>query len=306
MKKIYPILTLLALCILAACSEDSITGLTGQFPMDRYNLTKVEEQTTEKLSKGIKALHITLADDANNRLLLTIGSREWILQEGLYTLVPEVIADKQYTATLQSGSNTATIESGDLEVTRIGDIYYIVGLLKTTGGQNIKCNYKGTISFEVGKDDPEASGYTTAVYSSPVTTYDEMGNPTLHPGVTKYTLNISAPNGTQAAQLDIINNDNMSTPTLAGTYTIQGSAAEPWLMDSGWIVPDWQMAGGSYYIDDKGVSQYLTGGTITITIAQSLDGETLYSYSGTGLAIMSTTGETATGTINIKFTTLQQ
>lgn len=306
MKKIYPILTLLALYILTGCSEDSISNLTGQYEMDRYNFTKVENQTTEKLSKGIKALHIALADESGNRLALTVGSLEWTLQQGIYTLTQAVTADKQYTATLQSstGSAMAIIESGDLEVTRIDNTYFIVGLLETNGGKTFKCNYKGSITFEEGEDDPEPSGYTTTVYTSPVTTYDEMGNPTLHPEVTKYTLIINDPNGKQAAQLDLINNDNMQMTGLAGTYTIQGSAATPWLIDSGWAYPDWGMAGGSYYVDSKGINQYITGGTITISVAQGIEGDLLYSYSGTGLQTISASGETGTGAINIRFTTI--
>ncbi|WP_163308359.1 hypothetical protein [Dysgonomonas sp. 521] len=306
MKKIYPILTLLALYILTGCSEESISNLTGQYEMDRYNFTKVENQTTEKLSKGIKALHITLADESGNQLALTVASLEWTLQQGIYTLAQAATADKQYTATLQgnTGSATATIESGDLEVTRIDNTYFIVGLLETNGGKTIKCNYKGSITFEEGEDDPEPSGYTTSVYTSPVASYDEMGNPTLHPGVTKYTLIINDPKGIQAAQLDLINNSDTPIAELPGTYTIQGSAITPGLIDSGWAYPDWGMAGGSYYVDSKGTNQYLTGGTIIISVVQGIDGDLLYSYSGAGLQTITATGETGTGAINIRFSTI--
>ncbi len=314
MKKIYYLVMLPILCLLCACNEDSVSELTGKYDMDRYLFTRAETQPTEKLGGGVKALNVTLTDDAGNQLMLRVGSNEWVLLEGVYTWAETVAAHRQYSATLKEGAGTTSsttgttksVTGGTLEVTLVGDTYYILGLLETAGGGVFKCDYKGSLSFEIGEDDPEPSGYTVVLATSPVTTTDEFWNTIVHEGVTKYTFTIQDPDGEEAALFDAINVENMETPALAGTYTIQGSPTEPWLMDNGWAFPEWNIAGGSYYVDDAGVKQYITSGQITVSVAESLDGDKLYSFSGNGLGVVTSEGdESGGGSFNIRFCTLQ-
>ncbi|MCD8080246.1 MAG: hypothetical protein LUF04_07495, partial [Bacteroides sp.] len=257
-----------------------------------------------KLGKGIKALNLDLTDEAGNRLTLRIGSSEWVLQEGVYVCTEEVVADKQYTASLQSSTVAGNIAGGNLEVTCVGETYFITGLLEMSDGQPVKCDYKGKLSFEIGEDDAEASGYTIVVTPSPVITYDEMGTPTFHSGILKYTFTVRDPQGNETASFDAINDEGLSTPDLVGSYTVQGSAAEAWLMDSGWVVPDWGMAGGSYYTDSQGSRQYIISGKITVAVAESTEGEPLYSFSGSELGTTTVAGDLGTGAFNIRFCTL--
>lgn len=304
MKKIYFSVMILILGFLGACSEDSLEGLKGTYEMNRYLFTKAEGQPTDKLGKGIKALNLNLTDEAGNRLTLRIGSSEWVLQEGVYVCTEEVVADKQYTASLQSSTVAGNIAGGNLEVTCVGETYFITGLLEMSDGQPVKCDYKGKLSFEIGEDDAEASGYTIVVTPSPVITYDEMGTPTFHSGILKYTFTVRDPQGNETASFDAINDEGLSTPDLVGSYTVQGSAAEAWLMDNGWVVPDWGMAGGSYYTDSQGSRQYIISGKITVAVAESTEGELLYSFSGSELGTTTVAGDLGTGAFNIRFCTL--
>lgn len=307
MKKINSLLTLLVLCLFfGACSEDSLEGLSGKYDMDRYIFTKVEKQSTDKLKKGIKSLNMTLADETDAYLAISFGSSEWVLQGGDYTPIEVVAIDKQYSAVLKKGGNSKNVTAGNLEVTLIGDTYFIIGLLKTADGETFKCDYKGKISFEIGIDDPESSGYTAILSTSSVVTYDNSGIPTVHPGVLKYTFTITDPAGKDAASFDAINIENAEIASLLGVYTIQGSAIEPWLMDNGWVVPDWGMAGGSYIVDAQGVKQYITGGKITISAVEGIEGDMLYSFSGANLTTLTATGATGTNAVNIRFATLAQ
>ena len=62
MKHLYKLVMLLALCVMGACSEDSIEDLQGRYDMARYEMTQVTNQPTEKLKKGIKAINLELKD----------------------------------------------------------------------------------------------------------------------------------------------------------------------------------------------------------------------------------------------------
>ncbi|MDL2305726.1 esterase family protein [Bacteroides sp. OttesenSCG-928-D19] len=316
MRNIHTLLILLTLCFLGACTEDSLSDLTGKFNIERYAFTKVEGQSTDKLSKGIKQLNMTLVDGEWNQLVLSIGSREWTLQQGVYTLnsVGAPLGANTYTASLKklpgyssTIENTITdITTGSLEVSQVGTTYYIVGLLGTADGRQIKCDYKGHIAFEQGEDDPEASGYTAILTTSAVVVYDANWQPVVSPDVTKYTFSLTDPDGNAAGSFDAINVNNAPASALAGTYTIQGSAAQAWLMDNGWVVPDYGMAGGSFYVDDNGVNLYITGGSVTISAVEGIEGDLLYSFSGTGLTTSTAAGVAGTGAFSIKFATLLQ
>ena len=114
-----------------------------------------------------------------------------------------------------------TIASGDVEVTLLGDTYYIDGLFMSKTGKQYSCDYKGSISFEIGEDDPEASGYTTVLTTSPVYLLDTNNQPIgIVPGVSQYSFAVSDPDGNGVAQFDLINKENMPLEALAGSYSV--------------------------------------------------------------------------------------
>lgn len=316
MKKIFSLWMLLAAVLLGAC-EESLDDLTGRYDFDRYRFTEVTEQSTDKLPKGIKVLNMTLADVEGNALEIGFGSREWVLQTGTYTVAKAVSGAMQAAAKVITAEGETTLASGDVNVTMIGtDSYDIDGMLQTAGGEYVKVHFRGAISFEIGVDDPEASGYTAVLTVTPVYITDQSGQVTgVVPGVSKYAFTISDPDGKDAAMLETINVENLDPAALAGEYTVKDNAQEALSIASGAQMPqEWGgWSWGSYLVNAEGKKEFLmAGGKITVSVVDGMEGGKLFNFSGSGLMTMLTMnadGSVTNGTLtetNIKFVTLLQ
>lgn len=300
MKQFKYIILLLAVVGFAACDDDSIEDLSGEFNDITFcDFTNATVQPTDKLSKGVKALNTTYTDGAGNTLTLRFGSKEWILGEGTYTPVDNVTKAGTYSGTI----NGASITEGDVDVSIVGDTYFVNGLLKASDKKTYKTYYKGPMSFVIGEDDPEPSGYMMSIQTSAVSVFDwTTFTSTDYPDVTKYTITVNDPEGKQVALFDAINSNNLATEKLAGTYQVQSYSHDPFQVDAGYSVPEYGMAGGSSYMDDNGKMQYIVGGTIEITTTMGIDGNTLYSFKGTGMSTVDAAGATTEGgSFNIMF-----
>ena len=84
MKKIFQLTALLMLCFLGACSEDGLDGLSGKYDMERRVYKNIVAQSTDKLRKGVKQLNLKFADEAGNEWDLRLGSKDWVLQNGVF------------------------------------------------------------------------------------------------------------------------------------------------------------------------------------------------------------------------------
>ena len=187
----------------------------------------------------------------------------------------------------------------------VNGCYFISGLVKTSDGKQYKPYFKGELTFIVGEDDPEPSGYTMTIATSEVAIMDwTTFQNTVYPDVTKYTITVKDPNGQQVALFDAINGNSKQAADLAGTYTIVGDAHDAMQISAGYSIPDYGMAGGTSYLDNGGTMQYLTGGSVEITTAKSAEGETLYSFKGTGLETIDAAGTTGSGAFNFMFISL--
>ena len=301
MKQIRYILMLLVMIGFTACDSDSIDGLSGKYnDITFFDFRDVTVQPTEKLGKGIKALNTTFSD-AGGSMTLRFGSKEWILGEGTYALVPDVSTAGTYSGAI----NGSAISSGNMDVSLVGETYFVNGLVKTADGKEYKAYYKGPMSFVIGEDDPEPSGYTLSIQTSTVEIMDwTTWQTTTYPEVTKYSITIADPSGAQVAYFDVINGNNKTADQLTGSYTIVGDAHEAMQISAGYSLPDYGMAGGTSYLDDAGKMQYLTGGTIEITTVTGIDGSTLYSFKGTGLNTIDVAGATGSGSFNIMFVSI--
>lgn len=302
MKTIYKSLLLPLAALLWSCSDNVIDDLSGTYDnIRRYNYTTEQTQETNKLKKGLKCLNMVFADGSDSNFNLKVVSSEWVLQAGSYTPVADVLSSPaagQY----QGSVNNNPIATGKLEVELIDGIYYISGILNGADETRYVLNYRGPIEFVIGVDDPEPSGYTLTMKVDPVTIMDySTWQTTVIPGVSKYTLAISDPSGNDAAFFEAVNAENLSVKDLAGTYTIAGSPTEAWLIDNGWLVPDYGMAGGAYVVASNGEKQYITAGKITLDTVEGITGETLYNFSGEGLTFATMSGNSGTTSLNIKF-----
>ena len=301
-KKVMALLPIcLSLLFLSACSDNDLDDMQGTYDnITHYNFTSATVQPTVKLHKGIKALNVNLTDAAGNQAVLSFGSKEWILAPGTYTGVASVSANAQIGGTV--GGKTVT--GGSVDVNQIDSVYYINGLLTLDDGSKSVINYHGQLTFVVGVDDPEASGYTFTLTVSPVTVFDMTTyQQKVIDGVKKYTFTISNEQGQPVAEINAINNPDMATASLPGTYTVAQSAQAPLTVDAGYCVPQYNMAGGTFYTDDNGKKQYISGGTINISLAHDADGNALYSFQGTDLSTIDGTGAAGTGAFKITYTT---
>lgn len=280
MKHLYKLVMLLALCVMGACSEDSIEDLQGRYDMARYEMTQVTNQPTEKLKKGIKAINLELKDANGQQAKLRFTTKEWVLPNGVFTFVEKPTQDKEMYIELQG----AEIVSGDMEVTLLGSTYYLNGLFVTNDGKQVSLKYQGALSFEIGEDDPEASGYTAILSVQPVYLTDQNGQVTgIVPGMSQYIFNISDPAGAPAASFVAVNKENLSLEELMGNYAVAGTNAE-FTMANGWKLPDaWGGWYGGTWFDAEGTKQFVTEGTISITSVDGIEGGKLYTFEGKNL-----------------------
>ena len=288
-----------------ACDNDALDGMQGVYAdMQNYTSQEATVQPTTKLKKGVKALNVDIKDVKGAAIQISFGSTEWILPAASYT-VAETVANKTCVVKV----NGEAMKSGDIDVSLIGGKYYLNGLFANAAGQRVKLNYVGELAFVVGQDDPEASGYMMMIDEQPVTSYDwATGQTTVFPGVTKYSVSVTSPEGATTLYLDLINASGNTATGIVGTYTVQGNAHDAWLCDNGWVVPEYNMAGGSYYVDASGVKQYITSGQIEVSTAMSSEGAALFTLVAKNLGTTTADGKTTstTGSFSVKFASLMQ
>lgn len=288
-----------------ACDNDALDGMQGVYAdMQNYTSQEATVQPTTKLKKGVKALNVDIKDVKGTTIQVSFGSTEWILPAASYT-VAETVANKTCVVKV----NGEAMKSGDIDVSLIGGKYYLNGLFANAAGQRVKLNYVGELAFVVGQDDPEASGYMMMIDEQPVTSYDwATGQTTVIPGVTKYSVSVTSPEGATTLYLDLINASGNTATGIVGTYTVQGNAHDAWLCDNGWVVPNNNMAGGSYYVDASGVKQYITSGQIEVSTAMSSEGAALFNLVAKNLGTTTADGKTTstTGSFSVKFASLMQ
>lgn len=288
-----------------ACDNDALDGMQGVYAdMQNYTSQEATVQPTTKLKKGVKALNVDIKDVKGTTIQVSFGSTEWILPAASYT-VAETVANKTCVVKV----NGEAMKSGDIDVSLIEGKYYLNGLFANAAGQRVKLNYVGELAFVVGQDDPEASGYMMMIDEQPVTSYDwATGQTTVIPGVTKYSVSVTSPEGATTLYLDLINASGNTATGIVGTYTVQGNAHDAWLCDNGWVVPNNNMAGGSYYVDASGVKQYITSGQIEVSTAMSSEGAALFNLVAKNLGTTTADGKTTstTGSFSVKFASLMQ
>lgn len=299
MKNIQFLTKLFCFLVFSACQTESIDTLKGTYKVDYYNFESANNPTTDKLGQGIKAIHLLLSADDNLELDLVIGSREWYITEGTYTMSSGTLMNKQYIANFNNGN---TIKKGDLDITLVNGVYHFVGILETTQEKLIKITFRGEIQFIEGTDDPEPSGYTFKMSTSEVTVTDwNTGQTTNYPELTKYSFSVSDPDGKHVALFDAINKTGLNVGDLEGSYTLQGNPAEPWLMDQGWSMPQYFIAGGTFFTDENEIIQYASMGKISFSLIPVINGDTLYTIQGDQLGLRTYEGVESQGNCLYKY-----
>lgn len=310
MKKIYLLWLLPLLCLLAGCSENPIDDLGGKYDyVKRFNFENAEVGQTLKLKKGFKELNIGLSNAQGEKMDLKVYLRDWVLQPGAYTVaesITEMDLVKNFTFIGSTENNEYVCSEGSLNVVIENGLYKINGIFTdraNEGAHQFVVNYKGKLEFIVGEDDPEPSGYKVTMSKQQATIQDPVTyQPIPLPGLSKYTFKITDPDGNDAGAIDAINATDVDITALAGTYKIQGNPDKAWLMDNGWTVPDWGMAGGTYFVAPDGKKQYITGGELAIEFVDGINGEQLINFAGSALPFINADGTPGTTTnVSLKF-----
>ena len=290
--------------VVASCSDNDLDSLTGKYKIYEVESNQATDVSSTYLRRGVKSLSFTINGDNGNSVKFSLGSNEWLPEAGGYSEVDEVSQAATYSAVASLQGIEQKVVSGMLTVAAVGDVYDMSGVLQTTNGDYVRVAFSGPIAFVVGEDTPEASGYTMALKTEAVSVTDwNTGQTTQYPELAKYVLSFSNPEGKTVGEFHLINKKGMKATELAGTYCLQSNPAEAGLCDAGWTVPQYYMAGGTYYIDANGVSQYATAGNIILIVNEDADGNVLFSVSGTSLSTTSADATQAStmGSVNIKY-----
>ena len=73
-------------------------------------------------------------------------------------------------------------------------------------------------------------------------------------------------------------------------------------MGKGYFYPQFGAVGGSFFVDEAGVKQYITAGKIIISTAKDAEGQDLFSFEGANLDTQSgVDGSAGKGSFKIKF-----
>ena len=172
----------------SACNNDAIDDLQGVYgDMQICHSNEATVQPTTKLGKGIKSLNVDIKDAQGNDVTVNFGSSEWILPSATYE-VSNTVANKTCVVKV----NGEAMQSGGLDVAIYGGVYYFSGLFTNQAGKRVKLDYHGNLTFEVGVDDPEASGYTLTIAPTQIVDWS-TGAPVVNPNATKYITSIKNP-----------------------------------------------------------------------------------------------------------------
>lgn len=298
--------------IIGACSNDVIDDLSGTYDyINRYDFTSEKTEQTEKLKKGLKNLHMVFSTDNAATLDLYCVSRDWTLAPGTYTptqSLGDTPKAMQYCASVTAdGKTSGNFTEGNINITLIDETYFISGMVKNSAGNSYMLNYRGPISFEIGIDDPEPSGFTANITEEPLYVWDNatMGFQQI-PGVSKYKVQVADPEGADAAYIELLNNPGCSNEELAGTYPIAENALEPGKICNGYYFPEYYAVGGSYIVGGDKQNQYLgAGGNVEVSFVDGITGERLLNIKGSGIAYSGPAGSGTTN-VNLNFISIPQ
>ena len=130
----------------SACNNDAIDDLQGVYgDMLICHSNEATVLPTTKLGKGIKSLNVDIKDAQGNDVTVNFGSSEWILPSATYK-----ISNTVTNMTCVVKVNGEAMQSGDLDVSIYGGVYYFSGLFTNQAGKRVKLDYHGNLTFEVG------------------------------------------------------------------------------------------------------------------------------------------------------------
>lgn len=105
---------------------------------------------------------------------------------------------------------------------------------------------------------------------------EELGDPS--DGVVKHTITIVDKNENEMAHLELLMADGESD--YSGSYPSTSYASQAGQMADGWEIPDWNMGGGSYFIDHDGNKVLMKADEWTVVVTKLAKGAYKFSWEG--------------------------
>lgn len=105
---------------------------------------------------------------------------------------------------------------------------------------------------------------------------EELGDPSN--GVVKHTITIVDKNENEMAHLELLMADGESD--YSGSYPSTSYASQAGQMADGWEIPDFNMGGGSYFIDHDGNKVLMKAGEWTVVVTKLAKGAYKFSWEG--------------------------
>ncbi|MDR1171558.1 MAG: hypothetical protein LBL24_03795 [Bacteroidales bacterium] len=262
--------------LFTSCENNTIDPLNGKYPEpENYSLNTVLSQTSEK-GAATRTFTLELGDGSRYLSVEFTGNRlNYFLAPGNYTIANRDAAKAgNYVAGDATGgtwwvASDARLKliDGTIFVELAGETYTIRGTVMLEDGSMIQIAYTGTIVFEA---DPPAFTYTRDVQKPYVWTVDNGATYTPVPGSQLNRISVLS-EGIPVAYFEIVTEEDPAS--LAGTYPVSGEIRDANgavvrgtyvdLLALGWGTDI--IKGGSYFISEEGIEQFLFEGNLTIT-----------------------------------------
>ena len=287
MKRLLLILAVMAAAI--SCGKEPDNG-----PVEKtYVLNEVVESTAFPADDGSYNIAVTLKGQGFY-VKLSVKSADASIPEGTYQAASDINAPGGCKFGLNDGRNDRPIASGEATIAGDNDAYTI-NISITSNNIPYIFVYNGPISFD---SSLEPSGNVVFVTEGNVTVTNENWQETVVSGVSKYTLEVLDPSENILASIELIGQNGKGLKDLAGEYTITSNSTAAGTIAAGYS--SWGYTGGSFYVDESGAQQFMTGGKVTLSYAKDSEGTVFCSLTGKNLSTVNAVGTVGSGNLQLK------
>ena len=285
---LYLILAVILPLTFASCGQE---GPENNEP-DVFKLDTVKEASATLMDGGELRLKAVLTGRGYT-IELVFGTEDLNVPLGSFNVVNDVYHAGECSVSLNDGRADLPVRYGTVTVSETDGGYLVDLVLESTFDFHFA--YEGPLSFEL---DLEPSGNTLFMMMMDATTINEWWQTVIVSGVMRYAVTVRDPEGETLAYLEFISDPDETMADLAGKYDVKSSGTESGTIPAGSM--GWGSPTGSYYIDEAGTAQYITGGKITLTTFQDEAGTDFYTIEGSNLTTLTASGTVGTGSFKFK------
>ena len=265
---------------------------------ETYILDNLKETSVATLSETTYKLTASLTG-RGYKVNMTIGSEGLELMPGNYEIKKDVSAVGECALTVNDGRSDLPISTGKVEIRSTSGGYSVN--ISVSGLFDQKFQYDGPLAFSL---DFEPSEDTFFMMVGDVTTMNAQWQTVIVQGVRKYAITVVSAEGNDVAYIEIVGQPGKTLEDLVDTYDVKSSSTAAGTVIAGGVY--WGTGYGSYFINESGEAQYITGGKITLSSLKGTDGIDYYSITGSGLSTTTASGASGSGDLRVKYVANQQ